>query len=197
MKSIESTQAAKVAVNILVNAYADAKNITWFLAPDRRKFQFFFSFLVDEAVAKNGAYLTSNERGVLLLYDLKSRHNFLPFLFRKLFLIFFILGLKKAIQLMQVQQLQKSLRPENGLYAMALAMQDDNDKWQTIFELKREFNALYETFNKPVYAETTNPKYAKIYESLGFVTYHQIEHPYTDLKIWFMKMEKEGSGTSS
>ena len=98
---------------------------------------------------------------------------------------------------MRVQKLQKSLRPENGLYAMALAIQDDQEKWQTMFELKREFMALFETLNQPVYAETTNPKYVKIYESIGFVTYDQIGHPYTDLKIWFMKMENNQSELAS
>lgn len=191
MKLIDTKKDAEIACNILANAFADAKNITWFLTPNKRNLQRFFSLLVDESIAKNGAYLTSNKSGVLLLYNMNKRLSFFSFLARKLRLILFTIGLKKGIQLIRLQKIQEKQRPKEGMYGLALAMQNDDQKWHTIFELKKAFQQVLKTSKLPVYAETTNPRYVKMYRSLGFVVYHQIPHPYTDLTIRFLKLENK------
>lgn len=186
---IHSEQHAKIAVNILAEAFADAQNITWFLKPKKRNLQRFFSLLVDESVLKDGAYLTSNHRGVVLLYDMQKQLSVFTFLVRKLKLICFTLGIKKGMQLLRLQKLQASFRPKVGMYGLALAIHKDEEKWKTIFEMKKEFRQILNKTNLPVYAETTNPRYVRMYQSIGFETYHQMQHPYTQLTIWFLKLE--------
>lgn len=193
MKLIDTKKDSEIAVNILADAFASASNITWFLTPNTTNLCKFFSLLVDESIAKKGAYLSSNKRGVILLYNMKARLSFFSFLSRKLRLILFTIGLKKGMQLLRLQQIQRKHRPKEGMYGLALAMQNDDQKWHTIFELKKAFQNILETSKMPVYAETTTPRYVQMYKSLGFVVYHQIPHPYTDLTISFLKLENHKS----
>lgn len=191
MNLIDNPKDAEIAVSILAHAFANAKNITWFLSPTKKNLQRFFSLLVEESIAKEGAYLTSNKRGVILLYNMNAKLSFFSFLGKKLRLILFTMGLKKGYQLIRLQKLQEKERPKVGMYGLALAMQSDEQKWQTIFELKQAFREVLNNTSLPVYAETTNPRYVKMYLSLGFVEYHQMKHPYADLTIRFLKLENK------
>jgi hypothetical protein len=128
---------------------------------------------------------------VLFLYNQENGGISLKALINKIRLIFFVLGMKKSIQLIRLQNIQKSIRPKVGLHALALAIENKQYKYPTGMEIKRDLLAIRELTNLPVYAETTNPRYVRLYETIGFIVYKQIPHPYTHLNIWFLKLESK------
>lgn len=191
MHLVSSRQDQSTASQVLAQSYAQAPNITWFMGKaNSEKLRYFFASLVRDAVAKKGAYLTPNQRGVLLLYNQQAKSFSLSAMFRKLHLMLFVLGVKNSIKLIRQQNWQSQFRPNNGLYGMALAIINDEHRWQTALEIKQGFLSISKQFNLPIYVETTNERIAKLYETIGFSIYHKAKHPYAELEVWFMKMAK-------
>ncbi|WP_417590945.1 hypothetical protein [Owenweeksia hongkongensis] len=189
MTAISTKQDQYTATQVLAEAYQQAANISWAVESSNKKLNYFFSSLLKDAISKDGAYLTSNSRGVLLLYDMKARSRSISSVFRKLHLMIFVIGIKKSMQLMKLEKLKKRLRPKSGLYGMALAILDDEHRWKTALEVKRGFLEISKKKQLPIYVETTNERIAKLYTTIGFSTYHKMTHPYTELDVCFMKME--------
>ncbi|WP_417609510.1 hypothetical protein [Owenweeksia hongkongensis] len=189
MTAISTKQDQSTATQVLAEAYQQAPNISWAVDSSSKKLNYFFSSLLKDAIAKDGAYITSNSRGVLLLYDMKASSRSISSVFRKLHLMIFVIGIKKSMQLMKLEKLKKRLRPKSGLYGMALAILDDEHRWQTALEVKQGFLEISKKKQLPIYVETTNERIVKLYEIIGFDTYHKMRHPYTELNVWFMKME--------
>lgn len=189
MRLIKNKEEATIAVEVLAETYANAPNISWMFEQSRGNLQSLFGMLVKDAIKKESAYLTSNNYGVLLLYDLEAKHFSLSIILRKLHLILFVMGIRKSLQVMRLNQLKRQRRPETGYYGSVLAIKDNESRWRTVLELKREFSILSEKLNQPIYLETTNPRIFSLYEKLGFTQYHKMKHPYTNLDIYFMKMD--------
>lgn len=189
MGLITNKQETLIAIDILAKAYANAPNINWMFTQSHTNLEYFFNALIKDVIEKKGAYLTPNNRGVLLFYNLKTKHFSLRSICRKIYLILFITGIKKSIQIIRLQKSMRKQRPKTGMYGAALAIMNDEYKWQTRIELKKEMLLICKSSNLPVYAETTNRRIVLLYESLGFSTYFEMKHPYADLKIYFMKMD--------
>jgi hypothetical protein len=178
-----------IATNILVEAYKSSSNVTWVLPESLKKRQVFFASIVKDAEAKNGIHLTNNKQGVLLLYSLTANNASLAALLRKLRVLFNVTGLKKGLQLLSLEKTKIQIRPKHGLYGIALAISNNQHAWQTRLELKSMFEKIQEKTKLPVYVETTNERIKKLYENLGFKTYHMLDHPYANLTIWFMELK--------
>jgi len=178
-----------IATNILVEAYKSSSNVTWVLPESIKKRQLFFASIVKDADAKNGIHLTNNKQGVLLLYSLSFKNTSIAALLRKLNILIYVTGLKKGIQLLRLEKTKKQIRPKEGLYGLALAITNNQNSWQTRLELKQMFEKIRAKNRCSVYVETTNDRIKTLYESLGFKTYHIIEHPYANLTIWFMELK--------
>lgn len=188
MRLITSKKEASKAVEVFVEAYSHAPNINWMFKQSPENVRYFFGMLVEEAMDREGAYLTSDNCGVLLLYDMKSKSFSLKVLLKKLYIIIFITGLKRSFQIIRLNHTKSKYRPKSGLYASVLAIKNHKSHWKTIFELKREFSNIAKNLNQPIYLETTNLRYFSLYEKLGFSKFYEMKHPYTDLNIYFLKM---------
>ncbi|MBI1223279.1 MAG: hypothetical protein GC180_11795 [Bacteroidetes bacterium] len=189
MKLITKREDIRLAEAILADCYLHAPNITWFMEKNRKKACFFFSMVLQEAMLKKGAYLSEDRKGVLLLYP-QGKSIFHPcLLLRKLMLVLFYLGPKKSVQLIKTQQIQAVQRPKTGLYGMALAILPHENLWKTQLEIKRKMNQIQLESGLSIYLETTNERYAILYEKLGFSIYQKIAHPYANLSVWFMKKD--------
>ena len=190
MKLIQNKEDSSIATNILVEAYNDAPNINWMFKQSHSNLEFFFYLLIDDSIKKRGAFLSSNKGGVLLFYNLNAKNYSLSSILRKAYLMIFMMGIQKSIQVFKLNKLKRKYRPKTGFYGMALAVKNDKHKWDTRLELKREFALKIKEINLPVYAETTNKRIYLLYEKLGFSVYDQMKHPYADLNIYFMKIDQ-------
>jgi len=179
------------AIEILTKEYKNAPNISWFIESNDKDIHYFFSMITDDAFQKKGAYISDNRKGVLLLYNLQNKYFSVKTLLMKLKVILFIIGIRKSIRLIKLQINQNAIRPAHGLYAQALAIENSQIRFMTGLEVKRHIFEIQNKYNLPVYAETTDPRLLRLYESVGFKIYHQMFHPYCDLIIWFLKLPHE------
>lgn len=188
MIQIANKEDANCAIDVLVASYNNAPNISWMFTQSQSKLRNFFSFLIWEAVAKNSVYLTSDKCGVLILESQGLRHFSLRTILTKIHLILFVVGVKNSLRIVRLNQMKRKVRPNKGFYASVLAIRKHKSRWNTILELKRGFSNIAKELYQPVYLETTNPRTLQLYEKLGFTKYHEMQHPYTNLKIYFMKL---------
>ena len=190
MHLINSSEEKVVALRILVNAYFDAANINWMLKSKTKKgLRAIFNHLYYDAIMKKGAFLSKNGSCVLFLYDQKSKHFSILQLFRMLHVFLFVTGVKNGMKALMFQKKVKNIRPKEGLLGMALGIEEKPMSTATIFELKNAVFDLSKAKNLPIYAETTVPRLMKLYKLLGFEVYHEMKHPYAELKVWFLKRE--------
>lgn len=188
MRIINSSSEKQKALQILVNAYFDAANVTWMLRKKSKKnLHAVFNLLYHEARRRNGAYICQNESCVLFLYDQKEKLFSIMQIIRKIYVFLFVTGITKGLQALKFQKLVANIRPKEGLLGMALAMEGKNMTIATIFELKKAVFELSKTQKLPIYAETTVPRLLKLYQTLGFEIYHEMKHPYAELDVWFLK----------
>lgn len=188
MRLITDKEDETHAVNVLVESYANAPNISWMFTQSQSNLIFFFRTLIKEAVENKSAYLTSDTCGVLILENQHATQFSLGTLFRKLHLILFVLGVKNSFRIIRLNKLKKKIRHSEGYYGSVLAIRKHKSRWKTTLELKREFSIMAKKSHQPIFLETTNPRMFSLYGKLGFTEYHQMKHPYTDLQIYFMKM---------
>jgi hypothetical protein len=189
MKLITSKEDTTIAIEVLVQTYVNAPNISWMFAQTEINLRYFFGMLVKEAVEKRSAYLTSDQCGLLILEDMHARHFSFSTILRKLHLILFVLGVKHSFQIIRLNHIKKKIRPQKGFYGSMLVIKNHEFQWKTIFELKKEFTDMARNLGQPIYLETTNPRIFSLYKKLGFSPYYQMQHPYANINIYFMKME--------
>lgn len=190
MRLIKTKTETKKAIEILAEAYYDAPNISWLLRkPTKQNAQRFFSVILQDAMAKNGAYLSDNSNGVLLFFDLENKGWLLANLLRKIWVFCFVTGISRGVKALKWQQQANSIRPPKGLFGMALAIADNAQRMQTAFEIKKTFATLTKDKQQPVYAETTLPRIKRLYQSIGFEEYTSLQHPFANVTVFFLKKE--------
>jgi hypothetical protein len=189
MRLITGKAEASIAVDVLVEAYANAPNISWMFTQSNSNLQYFFHVLINDAIDKKGAYLTSNDYGVLVFHNMETKHFSVSSILRKAYLVFFIMGLQKSIQLIRLNRLKRRYRPKEGCYGSLFAIRNNQFRRETGYEFKKEFPDIFKNLNQPIYAETTNERTCRLYQRLGFIRFHEIKHPYADLTIYFLKKD--------
>lgn len=190
MLLISKSFERKIAIQILAEEYIVADNVTWMLQKKtEQNLKRLFLVIVKEAQEKNGAFLSENNNGVLLIYKQNiQKRLFLNFAW-KLYAIFFLTGVAKGIKVLKWQKKVKSIRPKEGWIGVALAIQNDENKMKTAFEFKNALHTLTKNSKLPVYVETTVPRIKDLYESIGFEIYHKRPHDYANRTVWFLKMQ--------
>jgi len=148
-------------------------------------------FTFFQSLAKEGIYISNNEKGVAICYKFNDKRSSLKAkLFRYRYAI-------KSLQLNLIKQILKlesykiKQRPSDGEYLYFWFFCVLKDGGQAGFELK---NAIYELSinqNIPVYAETSLLRTKIIYERFGFETYKTWENKNMGLKYWFIKLTPE------
>ncbi len=190
MHVIRDKKELSVAVDILAESYANAPNIAWIFPQSPGNLRFFFRVLVEEAAAKDGVYLTDNNAGVLVMYGQKSKHFSIVNSLRKIVLAAFVIGPKNSFRISRLNRIKQKYTPQSGLYGAMLAIKKDEHYWHTIHDLKQGFDQRFKQTHQPIYAETTNARILKLYQQLGFTMFHQMQHPFADLPIYFVKKEQ-------
>ncbi|MFA7274045.1 MAG: hypothetical protein WC044_09255 [Crocinitomicaceae bacterium] len=190
MHLISTAKEKQKALQILVYAYLEAANVTWMLkSKSSEKLHAIFLLLFHEAQAKEGAYLSEDQKSVLFLYDQQIKANSLAQALRKLYVFLFVTGISKGMKALKFQKIVAGIRPKEGLLGMALATAEKPMTTATVFELKHTVVQIATEKKLPIYAETTVPRLKSLYEAIGFKMYHEMPHPYAPLTVWFLKRE--------
>ena len=188
MHQITSAREQQKAIKIIADAYFEAANVTWLLKrKTKTNVKAIFKVLFQEAKSRNGAYMSDNEACVLFLYDQKVKVFSVKQFFRKLHVFLLVTGISNGIKALKFQKHVASIRPKEGLLGTVLGVEENQMTTATVFEMKRTVFDLSKVNNLPVYAETTVPRLLKLYKALGFEVYHEMNHPFAELQVWFLK----------
>lgn len=189
MEQIKTVSDKQRALVILEQAFNSSPGMNWMLGKKRsnRSLRTFLSFMYYEAVAKQGAYITSDSNGVVLFYRLQDQRTSFRNGLRKLYVFFFIMGMKNGWKAMRYQRLINKVRPDRGWLGMLVATDTTVKGNAAAYEIKQEMFRIADEQNENIYVETTIPRVRLLYKAAGYIEYDQLKHPYEDLTIWFLK----------
>ena len=190
MNLIKNNRDKKRALDILENAFIDSPGMTWMLRKcNKKNLRIFLSFFYHTVAIKDGAYLTSDRNGVVFFYQLQNKKTSISNLFRKLYVLLFIVGLKKGMLAAKYKKNIDKLRPKSGWFGWLVATDTKVSGNAAAYQIKQEMFRLADETQEPIYVETTNPRVMLLYKKSGYLEYANLKHPYQDLTIWFMKRE--------
>lgn len=193
MKQISSENEKKRALDILEKAFQCSPGITWMIGKERsqKKIRIFLSMFLLEASVREGAFLTEDNNGVVLFFQLqKNRFSFRLFL-KKLYVFLFMMGVKRGFHALKYKKTINSIRPKTGWLGWLVATDNEAESKSAAYEIKQwMFNKGDET-NETVFVETTVPRVRILYLKAGYKEYAKIKHPYQNLEIWFLKREPQ------
>lgn len=188
MIPIRTKEDKNRTVEILTNAIFDAPNLSWiFLNRTKKNLAFFFLTILNDAIAKNGAFLSSNRNGVLFFYNISDRRISRINIFRKIIVLIFITGLVNGFKIIKHNRNMSRFRPKTGWLGMLMATENNN--FSAAFEIYSFINNVYRKSKLPVYAETTSSRVCALYKAAGFSEYFKLKHPFANLEVWFLRKE--------
>ncbi len=197
MKLVKTRFEDKRAIQILEDAFIDSPGVYWMVKnPENLKQRkWIIRLLFYESKAKNGAYLTSDQNGALLFFQVNQKMTSLRLIFLRLYVLFFITGIRNGLNAIRYQKLIASLRPTNGWLGLLVATDKERRTSKTAFEIKHKMFDSSDASNLCIFIETTVPRVRKLYQSSGYVEYAEMKHPFTDLTVWFFKREPASKST--
>ncbi len=189
MRKISTIQEKLRAKQILAQEFQDSEGMNWMLKHRSvEKLEELIDFMLQEALSREGAYITSDNNGIVFFHNTEKKFNSfsLSNLVRIVKLFAFTTGIKKGVQLIRYQKTIQSNRIKGGLIATLLAVDSKNKlSTKTAYEIKTNVFKTSDQFKLPLYIETTKKRAMLLYRALGFVLYKTLEHPFIDgSKIW-------------
>ncbi|MDX1653421.1 MAG: hypothetical protein R3277_13065 [Brumimicrobium sp.] len=193
MKAITKKREKNRAVEILEKAFINAPGMKWMLPENagKRSFQRILFYLLSEGIVNNGAFLTDDEKGVVLFHKIQKTPFSLRNFILKTYIFFFVTGIKNGLRALKYQKMVSDIRPKTGWVGILMATDEEVSGISTVYEIKNEAFLLADKSQEYIYVETTNEKAFELYKTAGFEEYHRMNHPYRDITIWFLKRSPE------
>ncbi len=191
MIAIKELEFKERALDVLEKAFYNSPGMLWMISPKNKKnnFRNFLSIFLEEAIVKNGAYLTSDRNGVLLFFQLQDKKLSFSLIYKKLYALFFIMGIKNGIRAIYYKNIIDAERPKSGWLGWLVATDSKVKGNLAAYEIKQFMFEQGDKTNQTVYVETTVPRVRLLYLATGYSEFKSLKHPYEDLTIWFMKRE--------
>lgn len=190
MYQIRNKKDKKRAIGIMAKAFINSKGMTWMLKhKNENNLRLFLSYLFHEAAIKNGAWLTNDNNGVVLFYNMQNNKQSIQNIFRKLYVFIIIMGFKNGLKAYRYKKIIDEIRPKTGWYGWLFATDNTTIGVGAAYEIKQELFNMSDETNEPIYVETTTARAMILYKASGYYEYAKINHPYEDLTIWFMKRD--------
>lgn len=181
----------KDAVQILYTAMRENPGALWIVKKDKKKdyrLKVLFNFCVTTAMAKNGAYISSDKKGVALIMKSNINTPIFSTLWNNIVLIHNCIGWKRALSVLSRERTIRKKRPaEETLIFWMLGVCDHTNGTNTIIEIRDFAFDLSKSLHLPITAETTTARNKTLYERFGFQLYDSWKSPQNDLTIWFLK----------
>jgi hypothetical protein len=192
MNHIETELDKSRALDILEKAFKDVPGVIWMIRnreKSKEHLRILLSVCLEEAIHKQGAYLTKDRNGIILFYRLQIKPKSITIFFKKLYLFIKVFGIIHGIRVLRSRKLIDAIRPKAGWYGWFIATDKEAAKGASALEIKNEVFRMSSTTNEPVYAETTVHRIVNIYERIGFKVYAKMKHPYSNIDIWFLRRD--------
>jgi hypothetical protein len=190
MNQIQNNIDKKRAIDIMEKAFINSKGMTWMLKhKNGNNLRMFLSYFFHEAAIKKGAWLTTDKNGVVLFYNMQNNKQSIQNIFRKLYVLIFIMGFKNGLKAYRYKKIIDEIRPKTGWYGWLFATDNETIGVGAAYEIRRETFRIADETNEPIYVETTTPRAMILYRASGYYEYAKIKHPYEDMTVWFLKRD--------
>ena len=192
MRAVDNTSKPR-ALEILVKAFSTVPGALWVVKKDTKiehRILVLCEFCLSTSMQKQGAFISSDNKGVALIFDSRKKQNPLNWLLGYIKLGNYCIGWDRAWSIIQRERTIQSKRPKSPhLYFWMLAVEDNTQGVQTIIELRDYAYKLSEKSGLPIYAETTSKRNLLMYQRYGFEVYDTWEVTNQNIIIWFLKRE--------
>ena len=179
-------------IDIISRSMYFLQGIKWIIGDNpnaqNKKMTRLAEYIFETGYSKNGIYLSSDRKGVAIMYPIKSKHvNFRSF-WNKVKLIFLCIGVNRIKEMYLRELYLKQHRPseEDFLYFWVYSVLPESRGSGTALELKNIIFSEAHKLNLPIYLETSRLLNKRVYERYGFQVYHEWHIPKRNLTIWFM-----------
>jgi hypothetical protein len=183
----------KLVVDILSNAFLDNPRVlrTVKKGNTERKLRIMTEYAYDLVNKRNGVFLSS-DKSTAMLYYRKSEHKMNVSDYWRYFRMF-ILCIKptNTLAIQKREKYIESLRPQ-GIDYIYVWLLGNNPKIKGLKGLAEIRNCLDEKsieYNLPILIETTVERNLKLYQYVGFETYHHWYDAKEDMNVWFLLRE--------
>lgn len=181
-----------MVVEIISDTFESNPGVNWLVKKkgDRKqKIRRLASYAFLKSFMREGAFISSNEKGVALCYMFNYRVFSIREVYYQLRFALFSINPRHILKVLRRESYRTSQRPASGdyLYFWFLGVLPGGDR--AVFELRDEIFELARKKNLPIYLETAMERTMLAYERYGFKTYHFWEEPTENIKFWFMRWE--------
>jgi len=179
-------------IDIISSTFDTNQGINWLIKKrgrHKKKIYRLASYAFYKSYLREGAFISSNEKGVALCY----KFNYQVFSIREvIYLLWFALfsiNPSRILKVLKRESYRRSKRPESGDYLYFWFLGVIPDGRGAVYELRDAIFELATELNLPIYLETAMERTKVAYERYGFETFHYWEDPAENIKFWFMKWE--------
>jgi hypothetical protein len=179
-------------VTIIAETFDSNPAVNWLIkqgSSRKRHIQNLAKYAFMKAWIRDGVYISTNEKGVALCYRFNKKKFSLLVLWYQLKFALTSIEVSRLPKVLKREAYRAQLRPESGAYYYFWFLSVLPEGRGAGFELK---NAVFEQATKehlPVYLETSIERNQKIYEHIGFQTYHYWKDEKEGIQFWFLKWE--------
>lgn len=181
-----------LVVNIIAETFDTNPAVDWLIKKGRSRKKHLRSlakYAFIKSWKRSGAFISTNEKGVALCYRFNNHKFSLTELWYQLRFAFTSIDMIRLPGVLKREAYRTHVRPASGAYYYFWFLSVLPEGRGAGFELK---NAIFQQAAKeglPVYLETSLQRNQKIYEHLGFKTYHFWEDEKQGIRFWFLKWE--------
>ena len=188
-----TVDTAGIALDVLYTAFKDNPGVLWVVKKDKRlanRIRVLCKHCLNVSIEKDGAYITSDKKGVALVLKSWKKQRFHNWLIGYFKLGQYCIGWNRALSMIKREKKIQSRRPNTPyLYFWMLGVIDHSNGLQTIKEI-RDFIFQYARHEKlPIYAETTLQSTLNLYLRYGFEIYDTWQSEEQGITVYFIRRD--------
>ena len=181
----------QLITDIISASFADNPSVNEVVKNDGKKDQRITAlarYAFRTALRRNGIYISSDEKGVAICYDIREKKESLADFFDQLKLVQKAIGWSRVIKVLKREAYLKNIRPkkDNYLYFWFFGVIKEGRGHLAAWELKEEIFKEANRRQLPIYLETSIEQNKRVYERYGFQVYHSWNTG-DKTTLWFMK----------
>lgn len=187
---LATSRDKRFSIDILQRAFRNIPGILWIVKKDKKiekRIKHLCSFCFDTALAANGVHITSDNKGVGLMYRMKDKKFRLYDFVLYLKLVFQVIGVSRLDEIIIRERYIKTHRLKGDyLYFWMVAVDPNSKGIEPMKEMTYWSIDKSKELNIPILAETSVEQNRRVYERYGYKVYHTWNVPDKDFNFYFM-----------
>lgn len=179
-------------IDIICSTFDANPGVNWLIKKSgshSKKIHRLASYAFLKSYLREGAFISSNGKGVALCYRFNYRVFSIREILYQLRFALFSINPRRISKVLKRDAIRRSKRPASGNYLYFWFLGVKRDGRGAVYELRDAIFELATEKNLPIYLETTVDRTKVAYERYGFETFHYWEDPAENIKFWFMRWE--------